>query len=93
MSKLLTVVLGLFMAAGLTSCASDAAKAQLKKEREEQNKPGVEYVLYYPTGSNIPIKIPKDQAQTTEAQTQAAQDAMRDVQRNGARLPSDNGGH
>lgn len=61
----------------LTSCASEAVKAQAKKEKEEKDK----YVDYYPTGSNIPVKIPKEDAKTSTAQTDATQEEMRRAQR------------
>ena len=65
----------------LSSCASEAVKAQAKKEKEEKDK----YVDYYPTGSNIPIKIPKDDAKTSTAQTDATQDGFRRIQQQNAR--------
>ena len=74
--------MGLLAAILLTACASEKAKEAAKKEKEE-------YVLYYPTGSNIPIKIPKSQAKTSEQDTEHAQDALRDVQQLGQHAPGD----
>ena len=76
------IVMGLLTSVLLTACASEKAKEAAKKDKEE-------YVLYYPTGSNIPIKIPKSQAKTSDSDTQHAQDALRDVQQLGQRAVPD----
>jgi len=42
-----------------------------------------EYVWYTPTGSNIPILVKKSAVDASADQTQAAQDALREVQDRG----------
>jgi hypothetical protein len=70
----------------LTACASERVKAENKKAKENKE----EYVDYYPVGSNIPVKIPKSQAKASEQESEQAQQAMRNVQRNGSTVPKDN---
>lgn len=36
---------------------------------------------YYPVGSNIAIKVPKDQAKASAAETDETEDIFRDLQR------------
>ncbi len=88
MPKLRTIILGLLIAAGLTSCASDKAKAEAQKAKENSK----EYVDYYPTGSNIPIRVRKDQLQTPEERTAQDQKALQDAQTMGSRPPKDPNG-
>ena len=81
MLKLRTIALGLLITVMLTSCASDKAKAEAKKAKEDSK----EYVDYYPTGSNIPIKVRKDQLQTSENRTAEDQKAFQDAQTLGSK--------
>ena len=70
-----TLVLGLMIAVGLSGCASERYKAQAKREKE------LGYVDYTPVGSNIAIKVPKDQAKASAAETEETERVFRDVQR------------
>ena len=67
----------------LAGCASERVKAEARKAKEHKE----EYVDYYPTGSNIPIKIPKD-TKTSEAESDETQWEFRDIQRRGQRPES-----
>ena len=67
----------------LAGCASERVKAEARKAKEHKE----EYVDYYPTGSNIPIKVPKD-TRTSEAESDETQREFRDLQRTGQRPES-----
>ena len=88
MRKLPTVVLGLALAAALASCASERVKAANKAAKEDSK----EYVDYYPTGSNIPVKVRKDQLKTSDQRTEGDQKALADAQTMGARPNKDPNG-
>ena len=55
-----------------------------KKDQTADQKTKDEYVYYTPTGSNIPVRVKKSDIQTTDADTQATQDALRDLQTRGS---------
>jgi hypothetical protein len=61
----------------LTSCATHS------KESDERDANGkkIEYVYYTPTGSNLPIRVRKDEMQTSDSDTEAAQKEVTDLQR------------
>ena len=61
----------------LGGCASERVKAEARKAKANKD----DYVDYYPTGSNIPIKVPKDEAHATAAETEETQRVFRDIQR------------
>jgi hypothetical protein len=69
----------------LAGCASERVKAEARKAKEHKD----EYVDYYPTGSNIPIKVRKDEAKTSQSETDQAQEVFRTVQRLGQRAETD----
>lgn len=75
-----------------SGCASEAAKAQAKKEREAQRAALASglYVWYTPVGSRISVLIPKDQAKLSEEESVKAQNAMRDLQRAGQKARTEN---
>jgi len=83
--KLATLLVGLFTASLFCSCASEAVKEQARKEREAKKANKGDYVDYYPVGSNIPIKVPKDDPRVAhdDLTTETAQDAMREAQSSG----------
>lgn len=85
------LVAGAFAAVLLTGCASEASKAQAKKDKEAQNAAVAsgQYVWYTPVGSSIPILVPKDQVKASANETDQTQNTMRDVQRKGQRVQSD----
>ena len=74
-----------------SGCASEAAKAQAKKDRaaEKAAIASGQYVWYTPVGSSIPILVPKDQAKASDHESEQTQNIMRDVQRSGQRAESD----
>jgi hypothetical protein len=64
----------------LTSCV---APAKVSEEKDANGKK-IEYVYYTPTGSNLPIKVRKDQMNTSDSETTAAQKEITDLQRESA---------
>jgi PBP1b-binding outer membrane lipoprotein LpoB len=85
MKKTGVVLLGLCLAVILTGCASEKAKAEALKAKQNEK----DYVDYYPTGSNIPIRVRKDQLKPSDSETAQAQSVMMDVQQRGSVAPSD----
>ena len=79
MNKLRPIVLGFLITLLLTGCASERYKAQAKREKELAAKEG--YVWYTPVGTNIAIKVPKDEAKASAAETEETEDIFRDLQR------------
>src|ERR1019366_1136476 len=77
MQRLNVIPVLLVITLTLAGCASERVKAEARKAKEHKE----EYVDYYPTGSNIPIKVPKDMAKASAAETEEAQRIFRDVQR------------
>lgn len=63
----------------LCSCASERVKEQARKEKANKDQ----YVDYYPVGSNIPIKIAKDdpRAKASSKETEDTEAVFRDIQR------------
>jgi hypothetical protein len=80
--------LRILIVAGLTGLML-AACASTQKKADEFDEHGmkIEYVYYTPTGSNIPVRVRKDQMQTSESETNASQEALRKAQRDGTRQP------
>ena len=72
----------------LAGCTSPGKVA----EETDANGKKIEYVYYTPTGSNIPVKIRKDQLQTSEAETTADQAALRKVMQMGTKQDKQPGG-
>lgn len=66
-----------FLLVTLTSCATRAKAA----EEKDANGKKIEYVYYTPTGSNLPIRVRKDQVTSSDSETTAAQKALTDLQR------------
>ncbi len=81
-----SLIVGALVTLLLAACASERVKAEAKKAKENKD----DYVDYYPVGSNLPIRIPKDQAKASEKETEATQEAMRIAQRNGVSQPKGN---
>ena len=80
------VILGAIVGLLLTACASERVKAEAKKAKANKD----DYVDYYPVGSNLPIRIPRDQAKASDKETEATQEAMRNAQRSGVTQPKGN---
>jgi hypothetical protein len=71
------------LVAALTSCTVPA------KETEERDANGkkIEYVYYTPVGSNIPIRVRKDQLKGTDKDNADAQKFLTDAERLGVQPP------
>ena len=82
------LLVGALLIATLSSCVAP------KKDAEERDANGnkIEYVYYTPTGSHLPIRVRKDQLKASDKDTAAAENALLDMQRNGAKQPSGPGG-
>ena len=65
------------LALTLTSCV---APAKVSDEKDANGKK-IEYVYYTPTGSSIPIRVPKDSVPLTDSEVAAQQKALEDLQR------------
>jgi len=74
---------GILLALTLTSCAS-AAKVS---DEKDANGKEIEYVYYTPTGSNIPVRVRKDQLKTSDTDAAAKDKALSDIQRNSSGRP------
>jgi type IV pilus biogenesis protein CpaD/CtpE len=72
MKTFLVLFLAGTAAAFLSGCASKPGQTAGQKDKDE-------YVYYTPTGSNIPVRVKKSDIQTTASDSQATQDAMRDI--------------
>lgn len=76
------------LVASLTSCV---APAKTSGEKDAKGKK-IEYVYITPTGSSIPIRVPKDEV-NAQSDNDAQDKAYTDMQRNGsAHLPQGPGG-
>ncbi|MBA4138835.1 MAG: hypothetical protein C0518_16140 [Opitutus sp.] len=72
------VLASLGIATGNVSCAQKAAA-----------KHG-DYVTYYPTGSNLPVRVKQTDLETSDEEQAAQKRALRDAQYSGQRLRKDN---
>lgn len=75
-------LIALSVFAGCAASPKTSAKPADAKESE--------YIYYTPTGSNIPVRIRKDQLQASDAETSGDQEAIRNLQRKGQRQPKGN---
>ncbi len=80
MNRTRALIAGVLLVATLTSCVAPG------KESEERDANGkkIEYVYYTPTGSNVPVKVRKDQLNVSDSDADAQQKALMDIQRNSA---------
>lgn len=69
------------MAVTLTSCVGPDKASDGK---DINGKKAIEYVYYTPTGSNVPIRVPKAQVNTSDSDADAQQKALSDLQRESA---------
>src|SRR6478736_302751 len=60
-------------------------------ELDANGKP-IEYVWITPTGSNIPVKVRKDQVQTNSTGSSHDQEALRRIEQQSAKTPTQPGG-
>ena len=63
----------------LTGCASEAAIAQRKKEKELVASG--EYVWYTPVGTNLAVLVPKDVAKANKEEIEASERTFGQIQR------------
>jgi hypothetical protein len=82
--RILSVVV--LLAVALTSCVAPA------KEEKDANGKKIEYVYYTPTGSSIPIRVPKDSVQLTDSEAASQDKALTDLQREAPVNPPPNTG-
>ena len=57
MNRIPTLAAGVLLAATLASCTTPAKQSTDKDAKGKD----IEYVYITPTGSNVPIRVPKDQ--------------------------------
>lgn len=72
----------------LAGCNTTTKTAEAEKPAPVKKK---EYTRVTPTGSWITKKVKKEDAQTSESDTDQAQRAMSDMQRRGTSMPRDTG--
>jgi ABC-type phosphate/phosphonate transport system substrate-binding protein len=71
------------LAVTLTSCVAPS-----KKPAEvDANGKKIEYVWYTPTGSNVPIRVPKDSLKLSDEEAAAQEKDLTDLQRNAPIVP------
>ena len=58
----------------------------------DANGKKIEYVYYTPVGSNIPVRVRKDQVQSNPVETERDQEALRRIEQLSARTPQQNTG-
>jgi hypothetical protein len=80
MNLIRALVFSFLLVLTLTSCAAPTKAS----EEKDANGKKIEYVYYTPTGSNLPIKVRKDQLTPSDSETAAAQKALTDLQRESA---------
>lgn len=85
MNRLRLACLGFLAATLLGACAGPAKNTA----GEKADKDSGEYVYYTPTGSSIPVKVRKEQVQSSDSQTTQDQNMMRDLQLRGSRAVKD----
>ncbi|HVU31857.1 MAG TPA: hypothetical protein VHE61_00385 [Opitutaceae bacterium] len=79
-------LIGVILACASSGCATSAKPA----EETDANGRKIEYVYYTPVGTNIPVRIRKDQLQASDQETAADQKTLRDILRKGRTQPSGN---
>ena len=67
------ILLGCLIGVGLCSCASEKAKTESKKAKEDKD----EYVWVTPTGSHVPVRVKKNDAKTSDEVTRESKEALR----------------
>jgi hypothetical protein len=70
------------LAVTLSSCATPT-----KLPEKDANGKTIEYVWFTPTGSNVPIKVPKDSVQLSDTEAAAQEKDLTDLQRNAPIAP------
>jgi uncharacterized protein with LGFP repeats len=79
MNLIRTISASVLAVVTLTSCVAPAKDAGDKDAKGNK----IEYVYVYPTGSNVPVKVPKVVTTSSDSDTAAQDKAMSDLERNG----------
>jgi hypothetical protein len=79
MNRTRTLLAGSLLVATLTSCATPAKQSNDKDAKGKE----IEYVYITPTGSNVPIRVPKDQVNSGGDDSATSNKGFEDLQRNG----------
>jgi hypothetical protein len=89
MSLIRTLSAGVLLVATLTACVAPA----MVSDEKDANGKKIEYAYFTPTGSNVPIRVPKDQLPSSDDDSATSNKAFQDMQRSGsAHLPQSPGG-
>jgi hypothetical protein len=75
----------------LATLSSCVAPAKVSGDKDANGKK-IEYVYYTPTGSSIPIRVPKDSLATTDAEDAAMDKKLEEIQRAASGPPQEPGG-
>jgi hypothetical protein len=86
LSRIRTFSVIVLLPIALTSCVAPA------KQETDANGKKIEYVYYTPTGSSIPIRVPKDSLNLTDSEAAAQQKDLTDLQRESGSDKSPGGG-
>jgi len=70
--------------------ATDGTSTENKTEKTTTKESDDEYVLYYPTGSWVPIKVKKSAVKPSEQETRNAQEGLSELQRKGVKQVKEN---
>jgi hypothetical protein len=84
--RIRTLSASALLAIALTSCVAP------HKEEKDANGKTIEYVYYTPTGSSIPIRVPKDSLKLTDNEAASENKAITDMQRDATDKPPPNTG-
>jgi hypothetical protein len=71
------------LSVALTSCVAPSKKP----DEVDANGKKIEYVWYTPTGSNVPIRVPKDSLKLSDEEAAAQEKDLTDLQRNAPIVP------
>jgi hypothetical protein len=83
MNIIRALTVGVLLVATLSSCV---APAKVSEDKDANGKK-IEYVYYTPTGSNLPIRVRKDQLTTSDADAATEKKLIDDMQRGAAGPP------
>jgi len=86
-SKYIALILPVVCTFSVVGCATAPKKAEV----DANGKP-IEYVWVTPTGSHVPVKVPKDQAAAYQSYTAKDQETMRRLEQQSAQTPKNTSG-
>jgi hypothetical protein len=84
MNLIRPLTVGGLLLATLTSCVTPT-----KYPEKDANGKKIEYVWFTPVGSNVPIKVRKDQVATSDDESSAMDKELGDIQRGTSGPPKD----